>query len=667
MLCLTVGNLYISAAAGTTTGAINAAVAGTGATTPASFASSTTSATGVVAVSVSAPVTAVLVNVTSACSFADADVAIAGNTTGDILVAGTDTGTGALVTETPAGGSAPTNGQVHLTALTGFATTAVAAGATVTQANVPNCSSTTLASPGTVGNAVTQTAVTGTANPGEQNQVTGTTTITETAAGYLAAGTVLTFSISAPASGVTFSTSPTAFVTAGTGLTLGAGTPSALCVLQVGGTSCQVTVDTASTSPASITLAGATSGGILIDMASTVPNGTAVNVSVTGSPAIIVNLSSNTIANASRVIVGVASQPTIYINYNAQPSGMISLTEAGPGFFTSSGVNDAFGLCLTTGESFTYTPYAIVASGDLKLLSSTSTAATTLQGTQYTANGWSCVSWSVYSASTVASTIDIVGATASGPLAIGAANGPTLSVPGSLMPGTTQSWILVGAQADVAAADTAARSSLVSNATRAFKSGVVVAAVSQPTVSAGTVDTLAGNLTISETLNGQFKPGQMICVAILPRTSNGVRTQDTFIKTATTNDLPVIATNSASGLLTATVATPGCPPTFSSLQYYYNGDVLHSSTVTVPGPFLPNPGASFSFPVTQQSFGTLGVITISNIHLITTADAVSGPVLVDVMGDTAGSVPSGSLDITGNGASDATTGSTVVTVGGVDT
>ena len=58
--------------------------------------------------------------------------------------------------------------------------------------------------------------------------------------------------------------------------------------------------------------------------------------------------------------------------------------------------------------------------------------------------------WSVYSASTIASTVDIVGATATGPLSVGAANGPTLSVPGTLAPGTTQSVILVGSQAAVA-------------------------------------------------------------------------------------------------------------------------------------------------------------------------------------------------------------------------
>jgi hypothetical protein len=646
-LCLTVGNLYISAAAGTTTGAINAAVAGTGATTPASFASSTTSATGIVAISAAAGATDTtsVVNVTSACGFVTPGTLTGTTAAGDFVIGGVDISATGSSSSAGTVSTVPASGQETLTFAGNLAPTTTAGVTTVTQANVANCSSTTLASPGTVGNAVTQTAVTGTANPGEQNQVTGTTTITETAAGYLAAGTVLTFTISAPTSGVTFSSSPTAFVTAGN-LTLGSGFSSALCVLQFGGTSCQVTVDAASTVASSITLAGATAAGILIDMASTVPNGTAVNVSVTGSPAITVNLSSNTIANASRVIVGVASQPTIYINYNAQPSGMITLTEAGPGFFTASGVNDAFGLCITTGESFTYTPYAIVASGDLKLLTSTSTAATTQQGTLYTTGGMSCVMWSVYSASTVASTIDIVGATASGPLAVGAANGPTLSVPGYLHPGTTQSVILVGSQAGVM--NGTASSSLVSNATRMFKSGVVVAALSQPAVVAGTTDTLAGNLTISETLNGQFKPLQTICVVILPRASNGNRIQDTFIKTTNTNDLPVITTNAASGLLTSSVGTPGC-------------GALFTATNTAEG-VVPTPGNSFSFTVNQQSFGgTLGVITVGNIHLITTADAPTGPVLVDVLG-TGTSASSVSETRTITSYTDSTTGSAVTVV-----
>ncbi len=91
--------------------------------------------------------------------------------------------------------------------------------------------------------------------------------------------------------GVTFSV-------VGVGGSVGADRPrqwprrAALCVLNIGATSCSVTVKTASTTAASsITLYGSgVVGGIKLDMASTVPNGTAVNVTVTGSPAIIVNV-----------------------------------------------------------------------------------------------------------------------------------------------------------------------------------------------------------------------------------------------------------------------------------------------------------------------------------------------------------------------------------------
>ena len=82
---------------------------------------------------------------------------------------------------------------------------------TVTQTNVPSCSATSLASPGSVGAAVKQTvSATPNLSPGENNQLAGNTLIAESAAGVIAASTVLTFSISSPTTGVTFSTAPTA-------------------------------------------------------------------------------------------------------------------------------------------------------------------------------------------------------------------------------------------------------------------------------------------------------------------------------------------------------------------------------------------------------------------------------------------------------------------------
>jgi hypothetical protein len=234
---------------------------------------------------------------------------------------------------------------------------------------------------------------------------------------------------------------------------------------------------------------------------------------------------------------------------------MITLTEAGAGFFQGgSGPNDAFGICINTGESFTYAPWAIVtnpASGLQLLNTSNSTGATQLPGTLYTTSGGkSCAMWSVYSASSSApAVIDIVGSTATAPLTPAPANGPTLSVPGTLAPGTTQMDVLVGTQTYVSADNSAALSTVVSNATRVYKSGVTVTALSQPVIPPGATGAAAGNVQISETLAGQFKAGDDICVVILPRASNVFTHQDTMFTSATTNQLPVIQTNYAqSGL-----------------------------------------------------------------------------------------------------------------------
>ncbi|MDA8238155.1 MAG: hypothetical protein M0T75_09800 [Chloroflexi bacterium] len=571
------------------TGAIRATLTGTLA---GGVLSATATATGILQAVLPAGAATVDVNVTSACNFVTS-----GNTANfsDVSDARTIT----------VGGGPTTTGVQPIAFAAG--TSAHAVGSTVTQ-TVPNCSA-GIASPGTVADVVVESTsgATGVV-PGEQNQAAGSVTVTEQTAGYIAAGT-LTFTLS-PAN-VLFSASPSVSKTGNIGV-------GSTCNLSFDRTSCTVTVSAASTAVSSVTI-----NGIMLDVGAGVAPGSAVTVAVTGSPAINVAIDSDKIATVGRVIVGVAAQPTIYINYNDQATGLISLTEQGAGFFTGgSGSNNTFGLCLTTGESFTRLPYAVVTSGDLKLLSGV-VGGTSVIGT---ANGSSCVYWTVYTASTVASTIEIRGVDATGAvLPSGPLAGPRLSVPAGLQPGTTQARILVGLRVDVLANNASAFSSLVSFATRAFKSGVVVTALSQPTIPAGTTDSLAGNLTISETLNGQFKPGQSICVTILPRASNGVRTQDTFLKTATTNDLPVITTNSASGLLTSAVAVPGC-----GSQFYIDGPF---STI----PFLPNPGASFRISVNQQSFGgTLGVITIANIHLITTADAAAGTVLVDVMGDVGG-------------------------------
>jgi hypothetical protein len=870
-LCFTIGNLFITASNSAATGGINATAGGT--ISASTYASSTTSAAGLVAASNAAGVPSFLVNVTSACGFVN--VGTAPGPAGDILVGGTDTGA-AGTSSMGASSTVPTGSQETVSGLVGTPLT-TAGITTVTQANVPNCSATSLASPGTVGSAVTQTAASTNINPGQQNQQGGTTQIVETSAGVIAANAVLTFAISSPASGVTFSTAPTVTssaasvtttlaaptglaasvltgvqppattygsVAAGTyyfevtakDLTTGETTPSAptsavvvgtgggavvlnwtavsgsiggynvykstalagpytlvttagvnpvagtsvtistpittsavnppptnttspavlaptglsglgetnvagggagswgigsyyfevtannaagettasasataavtvaastlslawgavtgassynlyeatalagpyvfvdnfaspttglvsapysltsvvqpptvngatvtatggalkfangltssLCTLNFGAQSCSVTVGTAaSTSPSTLVLQG-----VLLDAASTVPAGTAVNVKVTGTAT--VNVVSNTIAYVGRTIASVGAQPQIFIGFNGQNSGMITLTEAGSGFFQASGVNDAFGICINSGETFTYAPWAIVtpttAGGLLLLNTSNSTSATQLAGTLVTlSNGHSCAFWSIYAASTVASTINIVGATATAPLAAGATNGPTLSVGSQLLPGTTQMDVLVGSQTDVTLDHAAAVTTIASNATRVYKSGVTVTALPPiPFIAQGATDVLGGNLQLMETLNGQFLANEDICVVILPRASNFF-VQDTSLNTGNSGLLPTITTNYATtGLLASTVVKAGCSQNnvdFTNADLAARGVNLTAAN-------------SFEFMVSQQATNGLGQITINNIHYTTTPDAVNGPVQVLVFSENA--------------------------------
>ncbi len=141
----------------------------------------------------------------------------------------------------------------------------------------------------------------------------------------------------------------------------------------------------------------------------------------------------------------------------------------------------------------------------------------------------------------------------------------------------------------------------MSNAIRAFKNSVTVTAVSVPNCERGATDCLLGNVVITETQNGQLKAGQMIFGWILPR-STTLR-NDVRIKASNTNDLPIITTNAASGLLVSPVQVI-CPPVIPLIQI-----------------------CVFASTVTQQSFGpTLGQITISNMHATVTPDAVLGPI-----------------------------------------
>jgi len=473
-----------------------------------------------------------------------------------------------------------------------------------------------LASPGSINNGLivntTPFPIAATAvQPGENNQAIGGIEVTENAFGTLTVGMVVTFTLDT--AGVKFSSSPLLHLH--NGLNVGGGVnTNTPCSLSFDRTSCSVTVSAKTTTlgPAvpAIVLSSVESAQAFVDLDASVPQGTAIGINVTTSPVLPVKVTDNVVATVSRVIIGVGATPTIYINENDQPSGQLTLTESVAGQFKDAADvvgQNWFGLCQLTGETYTRAPWAVVTAGDLKLRSGAA-AATTVIGTLFSGpGGISCVKWQVWSKSTVASTIELRGSDAAGVvLPSGATNGPRLSVPGTLAPGSTQTQINVGTEAQVNL--NTVKQTIATNAVRAFRNQPVVAAVSVPIVPKGSTNSLLGCLTITETQAGQFKALENITVTILPRSSLGVAfqaRQDIFVKQGVTADLPVITTNTASGLLTG------------------------SATVI-------NANTAFTFQVTQQATGTLGVITICNIHVISLADALNGAILVRVTSTTAG-------------------------------
>jgi hypothetical protein len=596
---IVITGLTITAAAGAEPGAIVAALvdntAGDGGAAnggPNCWTATTRTATGTISVGIAAGSTTVLVNVTGSCSF----VLSAGTPSGLIFATLPET---VEITAAPAIGTPPAGpGQQSLT----IDATANnhQLGEAVSQTGVPvsgTCPA-TLSSPGTVVDALNQTATSVQVFPGENNQVAGTTTVAEVNTGFLAAGTVVTFTLTPD--GVLFSggaLSPT-LTAAGAGFALTSGT----CAVSVDRKSCTATVDTAAT-PAgnfgSILLSA-----IRLDVAPTVPAGTAVKAVVTTSPTKAVNVTSNTIAIVSRIIVGVAAQPTIFFNQNDQPTGQISLTETGAGFFTAGpGPTNVFSVCLASGESFTRAPWAVVTVGDLKLFSGVVGAASS-KGTLFNSN--TCARWAVFSASTVASTIEIRGTDAADVvLPSGSLNGPRVNVgPASttFAPGPTLIDIRIGTLAQITAVPpTAPLTTQVSNAIRAFKNQPVVAAVSQVVLPPGTTNGVMGNITITETQAGQFKANDTCFITILPQSQPAGNAQVVTFVGGVTSNVPLVTTNVGSGLLVGAVTS-----------------------------FTAN-DADFGFTITQQAVGTLGVITISNMHVSVLGDAL--PTIVQVRVD----------------------------------
>jgi hypothetical protein len=581
---ITVSGLNVSTTAAAALGSVSATLTG-----PSSgcFISATVTATGVVSVGIAAGSTSVIVNVD------DCDFVATGGAAGMLSFA-TSPETRNITAVAAGPGAFQQTLSIQATANNHNL------GEVVSQTGVPNCNGGVIGVAATVTGRLDLTGTVGTnVFPGENNQtVNGTVILTTPGAGSttdgLPSGSVVTYTLPA---GIQFSLPPTVVY----GGTI---TGPATCALSFDRNSCSLTTTATSAAGSSITITIPK-----IDVASTVALGTAVNVTVTTSPARTVVPASFRIAYVQRTVVGVGGIPTIFINVNDQNTGMLTLTETTAGFFKAGvGENNAFAICFTTGEQLTRAPWAVVTSGDLQLLSGVVGAASA-KGVLYTVGSQSCARWTVYGrASTpVVSTIEIRGADASDVvLPSGANNGPRVNVvPGVLSagtPGPTLVNVLIGQQTDVAVG--IGLSTVVQNAVRAFRSDVNVVAVSQPIIPQGG-EGLAGNIKITETLAGQFKLGQTICATILPRNATGIfqQRQDTFLKTSNTSDLPNGTTNTASGLLVSRSSV--------------------SSTAVC-------------FVVNQQASGTLGEITISNLHFTTLGDAPFGNVVVQVTGNTGG-------------------------------
>jgi hypothetical protein len=370
-------------------------------------------------------------------------------------------------------------------------------------------------------------------------------------------------------------------------------------------TSASFTVDTASTVASTIVVSN-----ILYDVASTVAGGTFVDVMASAS-GVLVSPTDNTNAVVGRGLNATSTPTTVFIGQNAQAGGLVTITELSAGFFQGgTGTNNTILVCLpNNSETFTSPgPAAKVTAGDLVLRNGDVAAAAgaIVPGTAVFDGGTgdTCYMWKVWTASTAVSTISIGNATLS--------SGPLVDVPADSTPGAVNMTISLGNGSNIPTS--AAAAATVQIATAVFQNQVVVTALSQPTIPTGATDVLAGNIQIAETANGQLKNGEDICVEVLPRTSNEA-IQDTFLKALNTADVPVATVSG--GVLVGPVSVSGL-----SCEDISTGNLTATGTHTV----------SFSFEVQQQSVSALGKIVISNIHYITTADAPTGNVLVNVFG-----------------------------------
>jgi hypothetical protein len=469
-------------------------------------------------------------------------------------------------------------------------------GESVSQTNTGCPASTILTGLGSVVASISySSANNATVFPGETNQSGSALSLTEPSAGFLAAASTFTFKILT--AGVVFSTAPTV---TDNNAAMALSAP----VISTDRLSATVTVNAASTvGPATITLAG-----ILYDVASTVTPGTFISVGLTTSAAQAVLPATNTNAVVFRgVLAASATTPIVYIGENNQPAGVVTFTESAAGFFTD-GVgtgSNTFQICPTGATyAFTLSPVAVVkggvAAGNL-ILRDGSAASTTniVVGTNL---GLGCYGWTIWTASTTASTITI-GAAPS------ATTGAVINVTPDQPAGGVNVALSVGSSNFL----TETLAATVQFAIAQFRNQVGVTALSAPFIAPGSTGP-AGNVQIAESGLGQLKANEVICFEILWQA--GGTPQNTFMNALDTADLPV-ATASGTGLVIS-------PVTASNLGCGQS----ETRNPAIPAQYM----SSFYFTVLQQSTAGDGKVVVSNLKDTVLTGAALGPVQLSVWG-----------------------------------
>ncbi len=343
-----------------------------------------------------------------------------------------------------------------------------------------------------------------------------------------------------------------------------------------------------------------TLSGINYDVALSAAAGALVNVTLTISGGVAVSGSPAANAQIAQTIIGSAAAPTIIIGQNDQATGLLTIRESAAGTLPdiSTSANDKIVVCLTSGETFSRAPWFVVTAGDLKL-NVGGLAATQAKATLGSGN--TCAFVQVYTASTVASTIEVragVDAANTAPKPSGPTAGATVNVGIGLTPGPTTAQVSISA---TGAAGTAQGAPVVV-AMRALAGTPIVAAVSQPFVAPGGLNQPAGDITITEGAALNFVTGETITLTLVNQTLS--INADTFFANTSGVGMPVVTTNNgASGLVASLTA-------------------MTANTITVT--------------INNGAVGALGVITISGIKYNVNVGTSNGPVFVMVAKATGG-------------------------------